>query len=233
MAKTKKSKNVTVVKSHRAANIAVIIVASIAALILIAIAVLSLVRVDPVKDLKRPERYDFYDLGSSTPEGAADATSQSKIRTALSDMDFTVMSAILQGHWDYSFNFKRNSSDNKITLTADELKNIKATSTEYMVELIYSPIKYDSEKGALDYSNAQSIKVDGETVYFDRVKILIGDTAGAVGTVSLYPYVYARLDNQSDVEGVSSASYKVTGINVRADTTSAYAALKDLAKLLD
>ena len=137
MAKTKRSKNVTVVKSHRAANIAVIIVASLTALILIAIAVLSLVHVNPMKNIERPERYDFYDLNSNNPEGAADATSQSKIRTALADMDFTVMSAILQGHWDYSLNFKRNKSGDKVTVTADELKNnIKATATEYLVELI-------------------------------------------------------------------------------------------------
>ncbi len=228
----KKSKNVKVVKSHRAANIAVIVVSSVAALILIAIAVLSLVRIDPVKHFERPERYEFYDLGASAPAGAADATSQSKIRTALDDMDFTIMGAILQGHWDYSLNFKRNSSGKKISITASELKDIKATSTEYMIELVYPTIRYDRESESLDYSNAQSIKVDGETVYFDRVKVLIGDTAGSVGTISLYPYVYARLDNQSDLDEVSSKTYKVTGINVRADTTNAYATLGELAKLL-
>ena len=71
--------------------------------------------------------------------------------------------------------------------------------------------------------------MDGETVYFDRVKILIGNTAGKIGTISIYPYIYSRLSNVTDDPEFSSETYKVTGINVRADTTKTYAALGEIA----
>ncbi len=228
MAKTENSnKNIEVVKSHRKANIAVIIVVSIAVLILIAVAVLSLVKVDPVSDLEEPEFYYFYDHNASLPQVASDDGSQSKIRTALGDMKFTVMSAILQWNWDYSYNFKRNSAGDKIEVGMTDFKNIVASDSEYMIEYVYEQIPVVD--GKLDYSKAHSLEVDGETVYFDRIKMLIGDTAGTVGTISFYPYIFARYDNQSDIEGLSSETYKVTGINVRAESTNAYATLKELA----
>ncbi|MCM1368026.1 MAG: hypothetical protein NC184_04370 [Roseburia sp.] len=224
-----KSENITVVNSHRKANIAVIIVVSIAALILIAITVLSFVRVDPIRGLEEPTYYNFYDL-DSTECDPTNSESQSKIRVAMEDMKFSVMSAVLQWKWDYSYNFKRNSSDEKISISADAVKAISATTSEYMVEYVYSPVKI--ENGVIDYSTAQSLKVDGETVYFDRVKVLVGDTDGKVGTISLYPYIYARLDNDAEDEDLASDTYEVTGINVRANTSDAYAAFKDLAESL-
>lgn len=224
-----KSDSITVVGSHRKANIAVIIVVSIAALILIAITVLSFVRVDPVSGLEEPEYYNFYDLDKEECE-STNSEAQSKIKVAMEDMKFSVMSAILQWKWDYSYNFKRNASDDKITVDAEGIKEIASTTSEYMVEYVYSPVKI--EDGVIDYSTAQSIKVDGETVYFDRVKVLIGNTDGKVGNISLYPYIYARLDNDAEDEGLASDTYKITGINVRANTSAAYAALKDLAESL-
>lgn len=233
MAKTtkQKSKNVSVttVNSHRRANIAVIIVAGIAALLLIAVAVLSGVKVDPMRGFARPDYYNFYDLDGETHK-PTDGEAQSKIKVAMGDMRFSVMSAVLQWNWDYSYNFKRNSAKEKIELSADEVSDISATSSEYMIELVYSPVKIVD--GEIDYSTAQSLDCDGEKVYFDRVKVLVGDTNGSVGTISLYPYIFARLDNQSDIDGIASDTYKVTGINVRANTTKAYAALKELASAL-
>lgn len=233
MAKTtkQKSKNVSVTtaSSHRRANIAVIIVASIAALLLITVAVLSGVKVDPMRDFDKPDYYNFYDLESKTHK-PTDGEAQSKIKVAVGDMRFSVMSAVLQWNWDYSYNFKRNSSKEKIELSASDVAGISATASEYMLELVYSPVEIAD--GEIDYSTAHSIECDGEKVYFDRVKVLIGNTNGSVGTISLYPYIYARLDNQSDIDGIASDTYKVTGINVRANTTKAYAALKELASSL-
>ncbi len=230
MAKTEKSNNVTVVKSHRKANIAVIIIASITALVLITIAVLCAVRVDPTRDIAEPDHYDFYDLSSTSVEPSHPDT-PSKIRAALDDMDFSVMTAILQWRWDYSYNFKRNANGDKIEMTADDVASIGATATEYMIEYVYTTVT--PENGKLDMSKAQSMKVDGETVYFDRLKMVIGNTSGSVGTISLYPYLSFRIKNESDIDDLASDTYKITGINVRADTTKAYAALKDLAASLN
>lgn len=225
---TKKSEsgNVTVTNTHRKANIAVIVVVSIAVLILVAVAVLSAVRIDPTDKLGTPERYDFYDL-DSTRATSTNKETQSKLDIAMGDMRFSIMSAMLQWKWDYSYNFKRNADGEKVKLSAVDLKNVTATSTEYMVEFVYPRVDVIDDK--LDYDSAQSITVDGEKVYFDRVKVLIGNSNGEVGTISLYPYLSARIDNASDIDGIASDTYEITGINVRANTTSAFAALKDLA----
>lgn len=212
--------------SHRKANIAVIIVAAITALILIAIAVMCAVRVDPLDkiaapDAKKSEQFNLYDLNSSTPL-VTNSSAQSKIRTALSTMDFSVMNAVLQWNWDYSYNFVRNSDGKKITMTAEEVKNKTATSDEYMVEYVYVSSVVN---GKLNKSLAHKIEVDGETVYFDRLKVLIGNTENSVGEIYMYPYIYEYATNMVAEDGVRYETYKITPVKVRANTTEAFLAL--------
>ncbi|MCH5155930.1 MAG: hypothetical protein J1F69_04915 [Clostridiales bacterium] len=230
MAKKNQKNEVSVTEavqtSHRKANIAVIIIAAVTALILIAIAVMCAVRVDPLDGIKAPdskksEHYELYDLGSSTPLEMTSST-QSKIRTALGNMDFSIMNAVLQGNWDYSYNFVRNSSDKKITLTADEIKDKTATEKEYMVEFVYVNSVVD---GTLKKSLAQKIEVDGETVYFDRLKVLIGNTDNSVGEIYMYPYIYEYATNKVAEDGVRYEKYRITPVKVRANTTETYKAL--------
>ncbi|MDE7108184.1 MAG: hypothetical protein K2O39_07665 [Clostridiales bacterium] len=232
MAKNNKKNDAAVAEpkvSHRKANIAVIIVAAITALILIAIAVMCSVRVDPLDGLNTPdanksERYELYDLDSSVPLMTT-SKAQSKIRTALGTMDFSVMNAVLQWNWDYSYNFARNSECKKITLSASEINEKCSTEKEYMVEYVY----VDSVvNGELDKSLAQKLTVDGETIYFDRVKVLIGDTENSVGEIYLYPYVYEYATNRVAEDGTRYESYKITPVKVRANTTEAYNALKNI-----
>lgn len=232
MAKKNKKNDAAVAEpkvSHRKANIAVIIVAAITALLLIAIAVMCSVRVDPLDGLNTPdanksERYELYDLDSSAPLMTT-SKAQSKIRAALGTMDFSVMNAVLQWNWDYSYNFARNSEGNKITLSASEINEKSATSTEYMVEYVYADSVVNGE---LDTSLAQKLTVDGETIYFDRVKVLIGDTENSVGEIYLYPYVYEYANNRVAEDGTRYETYKITPVKVRANTTEAYNALKNI-----
>ncbi|MDE6029773.1 MAG: hypothetical protein K2F90_05610 [Clostridiales bacterium] len=233
MAKKNKKNNVSVAEavqtSHRTANIVVIIVAAIAALLLIAIAVMCGVRVDPMDGFKTPdskkgERYELYDLDSSAPLMTT-GKAQSKIRSALGTMDFSVMNAVLQWNWDYSYNFARNNKDKKITLSASEINEITSTETEYMVEYIYTDSVVNGE---LNKSIAQKLTVDGETIYFDRVKVLIGNTDNSVGEIYLYPYIYEYATNRVADDGTRYETYKITPVKVRANTTEAYAALKNV-----
>lgn len=225
------NKNITVVKSRRRANIVMFVVIGIAAFVLVAIAVLSLVSVNPMSDIKRPERYEFYDADSSEMLGAGDSKPQSSIYSALDGMEFSVMTGILQGKWDYSYGFMRNKSDKKIEVKASEIKGLRAKEKGFMVEFVYSDIPVVD--GKLDLKKAQKLEVDGETVYYDRIKMFITDSDGAVGMLRFYPYIYARLDNQAyENDDLSSESYLITGVTVRADTTNAYAALKKLAASL-
>lgn len=225
MAKTEKK---TSGNALRKANIAVIVVVSIAALIIIAIAVMSAVHIDPVREIAAPARYALYDKNSDEVE-PTNGEAESKIKIALGDMKYSVMNAVFSWTWDYSYSFKRSKGE-KIEVSADKIKDNSVRGTdEYLVELVYDAIPVVND--ALDYSKAHSMTVDGETVYFDRLKIFIGNTDGGIGTISIYPYIYARLDNESDIEGISSETYKVVGINVCADTTRAYAALGDVVEM--
>lgn len=236
MAKNKKSKSngnieAQTAKARKRANIIVGIVAGIAAVILIAVAVLSAVRVDPLDKLDKPsaeklEHYDLYDLGSTTP--LSDDAAQSKIRSALSGMDFSIMNAVLQWNWDYSYNFSRNKSGKKIELTAAEVDAISATENAYMVEYVYNNAAMD-ENGEIVKSTAHKLVVDGETVYFDRIKILITDTKDSVGEIYMYPYIYDRVKNRVANDGLTYQNYRVTAVKVRANTTTAFAALADVA----
>lgn len=230
MAKKNKKNDVSVAEavkaSHRKANIAVIIVAAVTALIIIAIAVMCAVRVDPLDgvnapDSKKSEYYALYDLDSASPL-TLNSSAQSKIRTALDDMDFSVMNAVLQWNWDYSYNFVRNKDGDKIKLTADALNEKNSTSTEYMVEYVYTGAVVNGE---LNKSLAQKIEVDGETVYFDRLKVLIGNTENSVGEIYLYPYIYEYATNKVAEDGVRYEEYRVTPVKVRANTTETYKAL--------
>ena len=226
MAKTENTKKEKF-GANRIANIVVIVVAAIALLVLVAIIVLSAVTVNPNDKLEKPKYYMLYNVGES--EVLADNPAiQSEISAAMNGMEFSVMSAILEGHWDYSLAFKRNASDKKIEISAAEVKGISSSSTEFMVELVYAPAQV-TENG-VDFSTAHKLEVEGETVYFDRIKVLIGDTNGTVGTISLYPYLTARIENESDIESLSPDTYKVTGLNIRANTSGTYAALTDLVR---
>lgn len=231
--KDKKTVDQAVAASHKKANIIVSVVVGIAALLLIAVAVLSIVRVDPLDKVNAPseskgEYYEIYDLGASAPL-VAERSAQSKVRAALGEMKFSVLTAVLQWSWDYSYNFVRNSDGDKITMTADDVVAKKGGASEYMVEIIYTDATVNGE---LDKSKAQSLEVDGETVYFDRIKIVIGDTDGSVGEIYLYPYVYERATNKIAGEGVPYETYRVNPIKVRADTTTAYDSLASLIRTI-
>ena len=94
-----------------------------------------------------------------------------------------------------------------------------------MIEYVYADSVVNGE---LNKSLAQKLTVDGETIYFDRVKVLIGNTDNAVGEIYLYPYVYEYATNQVAEDGVRYQSYKITPVKVRANTTEAYKALAKL-----
>lgn len=227
--KNKRSVDEAVRASHRKANIVVGVVVGVTVLILIAIAVLCLVRVDPMDGIAAPdaakgEYYDLYDLDSED-RMRTDAKTQSKIRTALGNMQFSVMNAILQWNWDYSYNFVRNGSGGKIKMSADEVTELHASSNAYMVEYVYADA---TENGELVKSKARSLEVDGETIYFDRLKVLIGNTDDSVGEIYMYPYVYELATNKAADGGITQKKYNITPIKVRANTTETYKALENI-----
>ena len=58
--------------------------------------------------------------------------------------------------------------------------------------------------------------------------MLIGNTDSNVGEIYLYPYVYEYATNRVADDGARYETYKITPVKVRANTTDAYTALKNV-----
>ena len=162
----------------------IIITSGVAALIVIAIIVLSVVTVNPLLGmLGGYSDVTVYNHEASTPYPNTDKTVE-KVKEGIEDTRFSVMHAILEGRWVYSPKFKTEKDEDgetvrtKLTVTAT--KNLTADSSNYM--LLFS---FDEKK---------SVKIEGETVEFDRAKVLVYDTVGEIERIVIYPYLQEKLD---------------------------------------
>ncbi|MCI9030990.1 MAG: hypothetical protein HFK09_00500 [Clostridia bacterium] len=162
----------------------IIIMSSVAALIVIAIIVLSVVTVNPLLGIVGGYNdVTVYKTEATTPYPNTEVTVE-KLKEGVEDTRFSVMHAILEGRWVYSPKFKTEQDKDgetvraKLTVTAT--KNLTADASNYM--MLFS---FDEKK---------SVKVEGETVEFDRVKVLVYDTVGEIERIVVYPYIQEKLD---------------------------------------
>lgn len=198
----------------------VIITLSVVAVLIITIAVLACVSVNNFKKLPKPEFVQIYNKGSSSVSGLS-TSQETEIKSAMNAMDFTIMHAILEWKWNYNFKFVTEKNEDGDTVrseyNADEISALTADDNNYMV--IYNYSLAEINEGVINYDSLQSLKVEGETVYFDRLKILVPNTNTNVGLVTIIPYINFRTSNQSNDPDLSSDTYVVNPITVRADTT--------------
>lgn len=200
---------------------AFIIIGSILVVLLAAILTLSLVKIDPIGKLPDYSYVNAYNLSGTSPMAANDET-KAKLDKGIKDTRFSIMHAMLEGRFSYGFKFKTYKDEDGKTvrseMSATDIKNVKATETAYMLEFVYgAPV---------------TMKVQGEEISFDRIKMLVPDFSGEVGTVELVPYLFDRIDNQSDDENISSETYIVNPIKVRLYTSKLTIALADINTLL-
>lgn len=145
-------------------KLSVIIVSCVVAAVAVAVLVLSLVRINPIERL--PENYsvDVY-APSATDRLAANDETRAKVTSAIADSSYSIMHAMLEYRFDYSFNFKTQKNEvgdtERVKIYAKDIAGyMSATADAYMLELAYAqPV---------------SVKVDGDTVTFDRVRFLVG-----------------------------------------------------------
>lgn len=207
-------------------SIGVSITVAVAAIIIILVAVCGIVTINPMRDFKNPEYTEVYNMSATSQTVMTDENRNLIVSALGNQTKYSVMQAVLEWKWDYGYTFKKTTDPDdedkiiKDEYTSSEVEAVAATETEYMIVYHYPTAKIVD--GQLDNSTLQSIKVEGETVYFDTVKILVPNTNNNVGRITLVPYISARIGNLVvDNDELSSEFYFVTPITIRADTTAA------------
>ena len=198
-------------------KLSVIIVSCVVAAVAVAVLVLSLVRINPIERL--PENYsvDVY-APSATDRLAANDETRAKVTSAIADSSYSIMHAMLEYRFDYSFNFKTQKNEDgdteRVKIYAKDIAGyMSATADAYMLELAYAqPV---------------SVKVDGDTVTFDRVRFLVADMSGEIEKVEMLFYESAKISSEPIDE-----YYYVTPVEVWMANSNLYAALGELIDLL-
>lgn len=198
-------------------KLSVIIASCVVAAVAVAVLVLSLVRINPIERL--PENYsvDVY-APSATDRLAANDETRAKVTSAIADSSYSIMHAMLEYRFDYSFNFKTQKNEDgdteRVKIYAKDIAGyMSATADAYMLELAYAqPV---------------SVKVDGDTVTFDRVRFLVADMSGEIEKVEMLFYESAKIGSEPIDE-----YYYVTPVEVWMANSNLYAALGELTDLL-
>lgn len=203
------------------AKIPLIIVASVVGAILVAVIVLCSVSVRPLKPFT-----DYSHVRVETAQAASGLPDLSDAQLAdlnkgLKKTGFSVMHALLEFVYSYSPKFETMDDPNstakkppqvKRELTFSEVKaRTKATDTQFVLEFWY-----DTE---------QTIKVEKETVRFDRMRMNVATTDGEVHKIYVYPY----LDAMTFGEGNPAVQdYRITPIVLRLNTSPLYITLGEI-----
>jgi hypothetical protein len=80
------------------------------------------------------------------------------------------------------------------------------------------------------YGSVKSIKVEGETVSFDRMRVVVYDTENTLDAFELYLYVYDEV--MIDSGASETTPKKVTPVIIQANSSKLYGNLSEIKKLL-
>lgn len=225
-------------KVKRGVSITVIITATIAALLIIAVAVLNFVRVNPMRAIATDDKvksYEFYDTSATAPFGTT-ANTNGRIRSALNTMDFSVMQAILEWKWNYNYYFEKTKDEDdktvRVEMTPSQVRAVTPSDSQYMIVLHYEPATV--KDNAIDTTNLQSFTLEGSTVYYDTLILLINSSDTKVGLMRIIPYISFRMDNEAEGnEELSPDYYTINPILVRAYSEKCAVVLKEVADSLN
>ena len=204
-----------------------IIVGSIVAALAITILVLCLVRVKPLDALDGYTRVEVYDFNSTNrlelekgDEKKADRLT--KLEDGMNKASFSVMQGILEGKPSGALKFKTEVKEgekekSRVTYKSTAIESINSTATLYKLTFVYS--------------EAKTIKVEGEEVKFDRAVVLVGDANNEIGSVEIVFYLTSRIDNEAADEDLSSVYYTVSPVVVNARSTALYNAIAEVIDL--
>ncbi len=204
-----------------------IIVGSIVAALAITILVLCLVRVKPLDTLDGYTRVEVYDFNSTNrlelekgDEKKADRLT--KLEDGMSKASFSVMQGILEGKPSGALKFKTEVKEgetekSRVTYKSTAIESINSTATLYKLTFVYS--------------EAKTVKIEGEEVQYDRAVVLVGDANNEIGSVEIVFYLTSRIDNEATDEDLSSAYYTVSPVVVNARSTALFNAVAEVIDL--
>lgn len=201
-----------------------IIVGSIVAALAITVLVLCLVRVKPLENLSGYTRVEVYDFNSvnrieieKNDEKKADRIN--KLEDGMDKASFSVMQGILEGKPSSALKYKTEVKEgekekSRVTYQSTAIESINSTDTLYKLTFVYS--------------EAKTVKVEGEEVKFDRAIVLVGDANNEIGNVEIVFYLTSRIDNEAADENLSSEYYTVSPVLVNARSTALYNAIAEV-----
>lgn len=208
----------------RKISLPIAITGSVLAVIVLAAIVLSFVNISTFAILPKMNHADIFNLSTTNSrltvtEGSGDEVKYNAFNKAVKGTKFSIIQAVLEGKFDTKAKFVTYKDEDKKKqfkeLSATEVKEIKATATEYMIEFVYS--------------KTETLKVEGKDIEFDRIKVLVGDSSGEIGKMIIYPYLYDRIDNAHEGD-TASEFYVVRPVKIYANSSKLFSTLKELFK---
>lgn len=196
-------------------KIPVIVASSIVGAILIAVIVLCCIVVHPMDDFMQYATVRVTTSAHELPNGSLADESQpykKKIDVGLEDTGFSVMHAMLEFVGSYGPEFTVDDEDERQVVTIAEARSAcAATDSSYMLEL--------------GWKTEQKIKVEKETVVFDRLLMNVKTTDGELRWVTVYLF-------RSDLDGADNPEadeYTFAPVRMRMNTSPLYIALGEIA----
>ncbi len=165
---------------------------AVVAVIAVAVLTLSLIKVNPIEDYFGAcsrARAELWMDGSQYPGKVDDGIdlTEKTVKDGLNSSGFSVMQAILEGKFSYkpSISVKRNADGEKepVTVTSSAIRSYVQDEGGYMIKLFYD--------------DTQTIKVDGKSIEYDQMILLINESNGEVRDMICIPYCYDCANNAS------------------------------------
>lgn len=198
--------------------IPIIVTASVVAALFIAVLVLSLVSVNPL--LKVAGDYDGVAVYKPDATYAYPNTEKSseELEKGFEGTKFSVMHAILEGRFNYSPKFKTVKNDEgkkeRVTLSVTEIITLFPGADNYMLEFTYDELR--------------TVKVQGEEISFDVLKVMVYETEGEIERIELYPYEYSKISTVND----ERYHYEIDVVEVWSTTSKLMNVLTDYDNLV-
>lgn len=189
----------------------VIIVGSVVAAIALTALILGLIPINPVKRL--PSGYSVAISTTEYEQLPMSDEGRTKVNEGIKGNKFSVLHALLEYKYSYGFKFKRDGDKNRIKYYSDDIVAYKATESTYLL--------------TFSYTTPQTIKVQGETLSFDTVKMRVGDMHGEIEKVDMLFYLNGKVGTSPVDE-----YYFITPVEVNMAQSKLYSAVKSYADAL-
>lgn len=196
-------------------KLSMIIVGSLVAAIVLCAIILGVIPVNPIKRL--PADYSVTIATTGYQQLPMNDDSKAKLDEGIDGNKFSVLHALLEYKYNYRFTFKTFKNEDgkkeRVKYYNKEISAMAATNNAYML--------------TFSWSAPVTVKVQGETIEFDRVKMLVRDMAGEIEKVEMVFYLNDKIGGEPVDE-----YYFVNPVEVNMASSKLYAAIKEIEENL-